>query len=180
MKGTTLRAVKKDETTTVPVERVESGVRGGEGWHLPTVFDRMERMMDEMFRGDMRGRFGAPWDRFMREVGVGGEGGIRLDMYDDGGTLVVKADLPGITKDDLNVRVVEGNLLISGERRHEEKVERKDYLRVERHTGTFNRTIPLPEGVNREGITASLKEGILEVRIPRSGGVKPVVHITVT
>jgi len=179
MRATALRAVKKDETPTVPVEKVETGARGGEGWHLPTVFDRMERMMDEMFRGELLGRFGAPWDRFMREVGFGGEGGIRLDMYEDGGTLVVKADLPGIVKEDLNVRVAEGNLLISGERRHEEKVERKDYLRVERHTGTFSRTIPLPEGVNTEGITASLKEGILEVRIPRTETSKPVVHIDI-
>lgn len=180
MRGTTLRAVKKDETPTVTVEREGTDVRGGEGWHLPTVFDRMERMMDDMFRGEMFGRFGAPWDRFMREFGVGGEGGVRLDMYEDGGVLVVKADLPGITREDLNVRVAEGNLLISGERRHEEKVERKEYLRVERQIGTFRRTIPLPEGVNTEGITATLKDGILEVRIPHTETRNPVVHIDIT
>lgn len=180
MKTNTLRAVRKDETPTIPVEKEVRGVRGGEVVHLPTVFDRMERMMDEMFRGELFGRFGAPWDRFLREVGFGGEGGIRLDLYDEGGALVVKADLPGITREDLNVRVVEGNLLISGERRHEEKIERQDYLRSERHYGAFSRTIPLPEGVTTEGITAALKDGILEVRIPHTEAKKPVVHIDIT
>jgi len=183
MKGSTVRAVKKEETPTIPVEKEVTGVRGGEVVRegtLPTVFDRMERMMEDMFRGELWSRFGMPWDRFLREVGFGAEGGIRLDMFEEGGTLVVKADLPGVGKDDLNVRIIEGNLLISGERRHEEKVERKDYHRFERTIGTFSRTIPLPEGIDSGAITATLKEGVLEVRIPRTEVKKPVVHIDIT
>jgi HSP20 family protein len=182
MRGSALRSVVRGEAPSVPEERGGTVVRGGEagrGGTIPAVFDRMERMMDEMFRGELWGRFGAPWDRFMREVGFGGEGGIKLDMFEEGGALVVKAELPGVVREDLNVRVVEGNLLISGERRHEEKVERKEYLRVERNIGAFSRSIPLPEGVNTEEITATLKEGILEVRIPRTEAKKPVLHIEI-
>ena len=182
MKENTLRSVKKDETPSVPVEKGFTGLWGGEGARegtLPAVFERMERLMDDMFRGELWGRFGTPWERLFREVGFGGEGNIRLDMFEEGNTLVVKADLPGTAKEDLNVRVIEGNLLISGERRHEEKVERKDYLRFERTLGTFSRTIPLPEGVDSDAITAALKEGVLEVRIPRTEIKKPVVHVEI-
>lgn len=183
MKENTLRSVRKDETPSIPVERGFTGVRDWEGGRegtMPAVFERMERLMDDMFRGELWGRFGTPWDRLIREVGFGGEGNIRLDMFEDGNTLVVKADLPGTVKEDLNVRIIEGNLLISGERRHEEKVERKDYLRFERTLGTFSRTIPLPEGVDSDAITAALKDGVLEVRIPRTEIKKPVVHVDIT
>jgi HSP20 family protein len=182
MKGSTLRTVKKDDPSTIPVEK---GVTSGEGRvstrdvTMPTVFDRMERLMGDMFRGELWGRLGTPLDRLFHEVGLGGEGGIKVDVFEEGGSLVVKADLPGIAKEDLSVRVIEGTLLISGERRHEEKVERKNYLRVERSIGTFSRTIPLPEGVNTEGITATLKDGILDIRIPRLEVKKPVVHIDI-
>jgi HSP20 family protein len=179
MRGSALRSVKKDETS-VPVEREETRGRSGEVVHLPTVFDRMERMMDDMFRTDAWGRFGLPWERFMREAGFGSERGVTVDMYDEEGTLVVKADLPGISRENLTVRVIEGNLLISGERHHEEKVERKEYLRIERKVGTFSRSIPLPEGVTTEEITATLKDGILEVRIPHTEAKKPVVHVPIS
>jgi HSP20 family protein len=183
MKGSTLRSVKKDESPSIPVEKEATGVRGVTGSRevtLPAVFDRMERLMDDMFHGELRSRFGGQWDRLMREFGFGGEGGVRVDLFEEKDTLVVKADLPGVTKDDLSVRVIEGNLMISGERRHEEKVERKDYLRIERNFGTFSRIIPLPEGVNADGITATLKEGILEVRVPRIEVKKPVVLIKIS
>ncbi len=182
MRGSALRSVGREETPSIPVERGETGARGvevGRGATIPAVFERMERLMDELFRGGLLGRFGEPWDRFAREVGFGGEGGVKLDMFDEDAALVVKADLPGITKDDLNVRVVEGNLLISGERHHDEKVERKEYLRVERSVGTFSRTVPLPEGVSTEEITATLKDGVLEIHIPHSEVKKPVVHIEI-
>jgi len=182
MKGSTLRAVKKGEATAVPVGKgvtseVSEGVRAVT---VPTVFDRMERLMEDMFRGEMWGRFGTPWERLFREGLFGGEGGIRFDMFEHGDTLVVKADLPGLTKEDLSVRVIEGNLLISGERHHEEEVEEKNYLRIERHAGTFSRSIPLPEGVDGNAITASLKDGVLEVRIPRIEVKKSVVHVNIT
>ena len=182
MRGNTLRSVRKDEIPSIPVERGESVLRREEevrGGTIPAVFDRMERMMDEMFRGELWGRFGTPWNRLMRDVGFGVEGGIKLDMYDEGSALVVKADLPGITRENLTIRVAEGNLLISGERRHGETVERKEYLRVERSVGTFSRSIPLPEGVNAEEITATLKDGVLEVHIPHGDARKPVVHIEI-
>ncbi len=180
MRGSALRAVRKEETPTIHVEREETRGRSGEVVHLPTVFDRMERVMDDMLRTDVWGRFGAPWERLMREVGFGGESGVKVDVYEEEGALVVKADLPGIAREHLNVRVIEGNLLISGERHHEEKVERKEYLRVERNVGTFNRSIPLPEGVSTEEITATLKDGILEIRIPHAEAKKPVVHIPIS
>lgn len=136
--------------------------------------------MDDMFRGELWGRFGTPWNRLMRDAGLRMAGDVRLDMFEDGGTLVVRAELPGVAKDDLSVKVAEDTLLISGERRHEEKVERRDYMRVERNYGSFSRSIPLPEGVKTEEISATLKDGVLEVRLPRAETGKPVVHIDIS
>ena len=140
----------------------------------------MEQVMDDMFRGELWGRFGTPWNRLMRDAGLRMAGDVRLDMFEDGGTLVVRAELPGVAKDDLSVKVAEDTLLISGERRHEEKVERRDYMRVERNYGSFSRSIPLPEGVKTEEISATLKDGVLEVRLPRAETGKPVVHIDIS
>lgn len=66
------------------------------------------------------------------------------------------------------VKLVENSLVISGEKKSEEKVEQKDYLRLERSYGSFSRSLRLPEGVDTEKARASFKDGILEIRIPKT------------
>lgn len=92
---------------------------------------------------------------------------IKVDEYREDGTLVVRAELPGIDPDkDVELTVADGMLHIEAERREEEKTEEKGYLRRELHYGAFTRSLPLPEGVSEADVTASYKDGILEIRVP--------------
>ena len=79
---------------------------------------------------------------------------------------MVRADLPGLNKDDVNVEVDNGVLAISGERRHESQEDRDGFYRSERSYGQFYRSIPLPEGVNPEQCEASFRDGVLDVTLP--------------
>jgi HSP20 family protein len=93
-----------------------------------------------------------------------------LDVYEEGGSIVVKAELPGMCKEEIDVRVTGNALTISGTREKEEKIERKDYARLERSAGAFRRTVTLPAEVVIDKMTASYKDGILEIRAPRVEG----------
>jgi len=101
-----------------------------------------------------------------------GEISPSVDIFEEGTEMVVKAEIPGIGKDDLKVSLTEDTLTISGEKKQEEKIEKKDYHRVERSYGSFCRSFRLPANVSGEKAKASFKDGILEVRIPKIKGVK--------
>jgi HSP20 family protein len=92
---------------------------------------------------------------------------IRVEEFRDNGTLVVRADLPGIDPDkDVELTVSDGMLHIHAERREEDKKEDTGYLRRELRYGSLSRTLPLPEGVTESDITAAYKAGMLEIRVP--------------
>jgi len=92
---------------------------------------------------------------------------IRVEEYREDGTLVVRADLPGIDPDkDVELTISHGMLHIEAQRREEEKREEKGYLRREVRYGSFSRSLPLPEGVTEADIAATYKDGILEIRVP--------------
>jgi HSP20 family protein len=92
---------------------------------------------------------------------------IRIDEYHDNGSLVVRAELPGIDPEkDVELTVSDGALHIEAERREEEDVKERGYVRHEVRCGSFSRTVPLPEGVTESDIEATYKDGILEVRVP--------------
>ncbi len=95
-----------------------------------------------------------------------------VDVFEEGEEVVVKAELPGMKKEEIDVQVMGDTLTISGKKEKEEKVERKDYFRFERSSGAFSRTIHLPAEVQPEKVTAQLKEGVLEIRAPRSEAAK--------
>jgi len=89
-----------------------------------------------------------------------------IEMFEREGHLVVRADLPGLTKDDVHVEVTDEALTIEGERRSEHEEQQGEFFHSERRYGTFHRHIPLPEGVNAHQVTASFKDGVLEVSMP--------------
>lgn len=89
-----------------------------------------------------------------------------IEVLERDGHLVVRAELPGLTKDDVHVEVTEEALTIEGERRAEHEERQGGFFRSERRYGTFRRHIPLPEGVNAEQVTATFKDGILEIAMP--------------
>ncbi len=98
-------------------------------------------------------------------------GGLRawspqLETFRRGDKLVVRADLPGLRKEDVNVEVEDGMLTISGHRSEEEIEDRDDFYRSERSYGEFYRALPLPENVTGETCEATFKDGVLEVTLP--------------
>ena len=97
-----------------------------------------------------------------------------VDVVDSGKEIVLRADLPGLEQKDVQVEVQDGSLLIRGERRNEQQSkEDNNYRWTERWEGLFMRLIPLPSDVDRDKIQAQMKNGILEVRIPRKQGAGP-------
>ncbi|MFZ6005225.1 MAG: Hsp20/alpha crystallin family protein [Actinomycetota bacterium] len=125
------------------------------------TFDRFDQMFDDWMKVFPLRRM-RMFDRDWMPAEV-----IRVDEFHEDGALVVKAELPGIDPDkDVEVTVVDGMLHIEAERREEEHVEKKGYLRHELRCGSFTRTLPLPEGVSEDDVKAEYKDGILEIRVP--------------
>jgi HSP20 family protein len=95
-----------------------------------------------------------------------------MDIFEEGDTIVAKAELPGLAREDLDVRIAGDVLTVSGTKEKEEKVERKDYHRYERSSGTFSRSVLLPAEVEVEKVTARLHDGVLEVRAPKTAAAR--------
>jgi HSP20 family protein len=89
----------------------------------------------------------------------------QVELFERGDQLVVRADLPGVKREDLQVEVQDDALILSGERREEREESRGGVRRTERSYGRFHRTIPLPEGMDPEQCEASFKDGVLEVTL---------------
>ena len=96
-----------------------------------------------------------------------------VDIYETEHELVVKADLPDVKPEDLDIRVENNILTIRGERKFEKKVNEDNYLRVERSYGSFSRSFSLANTVNTEAIKADYKDGVLTLTIPKREEAKP-------
>jgi HSP20 family protein len=96
-----------------------------------------------------------------------------MDLVETDDAFVLKADLPGLAEDDVNIEVEENVLTVSGERKAEHEEKREGFVRVERSYGSFRRSLTLPEGVDPEAVSASFEKGVLEVRIPKPEQRKP-------
>jgi HSP20 family protein len=95
-----------------------------------------------------------------------------VDVYEKDNNVVVKAELPGLTKDDIEVIATEDSVSLKGEFRKEEEIEEEGFVRRERRFGRFYRTIPMPAAINADMVKASFKDGILEITAPRAEGAK--------
>jgi HSP20 family protein len=89
----------------------------------------------------------------------------QIEMFQRGNDLVVRADLPGMNKDDIHVEINDNVLSIQGERRQEHEEEHEGWYRNERSYGTFYRAVPLPEGTIADSAKASFTDGVLEVAL---------------
>ena len=111
--------------------------------------------------------------------GGGGNGGTMrrwlpaMDLVETDEHFVLRADLPGLTENDVNIELEDNVLTVSGERKTEHEDKREGFYRVERSFGQFRRSLSLPEGVDAEGISANFDKGVLEVRIPKPEERKP-------
>jgi len=96
-----------------------------------------------------------------------------VDIYETGNNLVIKAELPGIDPKDVEVRVENGTLAVSGERKSEKEVKEGNYHRVERSYGSFHRSFNLPPTVSSENVTAEYKDGVLTLTLAKREEAKP-------
>ncbi|KYQ89569.1 hypothetical protein DLAC_09522 [Tieghemostelium lacteum] len=90
-----------------------------------------------------------------------------VDVKETENNLIIKADLPGMTKDQIQIEVDNGQLIISGERSSEKKEDNEKFHRVERSYGSFTRSFAVPEGCTAESINAHFDNGVLELTLPK-------------
>jgi HSP20 family protein len=130
----------------------------------PRAFDDV---LDDMSRFFGTG-FPFPFGRFPRRAALPTM--PRMDVAKKDHALIVTAELPGVKKEDLNVDLQDGALVIRGESHADEQVKEEDYIRTERSYGSFYRRLPLPFEAKADQIQASFTDGVLEVRIPQPDG----------
>ena len=122
----------------------------------------MERIM-----GDFFGR--RPWwpERWLRTQGMELTAPV-VDLFEEKDDIVVKAEIPGIEKNNIEVNLADHTLTIKGEKKKEEEIKEENYYRAERSYGSFVRTLGLPKDVHTDKVKATFKNGILEVRLPKT------------
>ena len=127
---------------------------------LQRFADEIDRMFDDVGFG--RRWSGSPAWRGMTSY----EWAPQVDVFQKNNELTIKADLPGMKRDDVSIEVADNALTIHGERKREHEEEREGVYRSERSYGSFYRTIPLPEGAITEQAKATFRDGVLEIRMP--------------
>ncbi len=137
-------------------------VRWGSTPEENSDFDRLQQEVNRLFNV-----FGSSTEPFVSRVYPA------LNLTDDGNNFYVRAELPGVDPESLEISVVEGQLLIRGERKIEPEEQKAGYHRRERESGFFRRTMTLPARVDPGKVSADMKNGILTVVLPRSEEAKP-------
>jgi HSP20 family protein len=125
---------------------------------LTTLEHEMERFMDGFFGRRFRRYRPAGWTAVSPEI----------EMYDHKDEIVVKASVPGLDKSSVQVTVDGDVLTIKGDRKQEKEVKEEDYYCCESSYGSFSRSVELPVAVKRDKITATLANGILQIRLPKA------------
>jgi HSP20 family protein len=119
------------------------------------------------------------FNTFFDTPSTGGNGGaIRrwvpsMDLVETDEHFVLRADLPGLTEDDVTIELEDNVLTVAGERKAEHEEKKEGFYRMERSFGQFRRSLTLPDGINPDGIAATFDKGVLEVRIPKPEERKP-------
>lgn len=145
--------------------------------HLPLAaiarpFEELERRFEQLFnRGWMRPFSMEPglWSEMLEPLEMRWP---KLDMIDRENEVVVRAEVPGMDKKDIEVSITDYTLTIKGQTRQEKKQEKGNYYRSEIHQGSFSRSVYLPAGVDATKVSATMRDGILEVTLPKLEGSK--------
>ncbi len=96
-----------------------------------------------------------------------------VDIYEKNDSIVVKAELPGVDRNQISVEVKDGVLTLKGERKFEKEVKEENYHRIERSYGSFQRSFSLPVSVDQEKVKANYRDGVLEIELPKREAAKP-------
>ena len=132
---------------------------------LANLQERMNRMFEESHRGLGRAN--------PEDWALGGSWAPVVDIYEHEGSIVLKAELPGIESKDVDIRLENNVLTLRGERKYDNEVKQENYHRVERAYGSFSRSFTLPSIVDQEKIKAEYKDGVLELTLPKREEAKP-------
>ena len=132
----------------------------------------------DSLQGEMNRLFSTFFDTPTASRGGNGGAATRrwipaMDLIEAGEHFVLKADLPGMTEDDVKIELENNVLTISGERKTELEDKHEGYYRLERSSGAFTRSLTLPEGIDAGAVAATFDNGVLEVRIPKPEQAKP-------
>jgi HSP20 family protein len=130
---------------------------------LNSLQSEMNRLFNTVFDTPSNGSGGNVLRRWMPA----------MDLVESGDHFVLRADLPGMSEDDVNIEFEDGTLTVSGERKAEHEESNEGFHRVERSFGSFSRSLTLPQGIDPEAVTASFDRGVLEIRIPKPEQRKP-------
>src|SRR5919199_5432497 len=130
---------------------------------LGALQNEMNRLFNTVFDAPTTGGNGGTMRRWMPA----------MDLLETADHFVLRADLPGMSQEDVNIELEDSTLTISGERKTEHETNEEGYYRVERASGSFSRSLTLPKGIDAEAVTASFDRGVLEVRIPKPEQRKP-------
>ncbi len=136
--------------------------RGLQLWQPLRSLARLEDELDALTEG-LFDRFKLSWDSRWFPA---------MDVVENDGELEIKAEIPGVKKEDLKIKVTGNTLTISGEKKKESETKDRHFHRIERYYGSFCRTIPIPEGVDREKVKASYKDGVLTITLPKPESMK--------
>jgi HSP20 family protein len=127
---------------------------------LMSIQDEMNRLFEDFFRRPSAGATGGTWLPVM-------------DVSESADKITVRMDLPGVTKEDVNIAIIGNTLQVKGEKKQEKEVKEENYHRIERTYGSFFRSVELPSRVVADKITAKFKDGVLTIELPKAEEAKP-------
>jgi HSP20 family protein len=130
---------------------------------LSTLQNEMNRLFNTVFDAPSPANGGSTLRRWMPA----------MDLVETADHFVLRADLPGMSQDDVKIEFEDGTLTVSGERKAEHESKNEGYYRVERAFGAFSRSLTLPQGIDPEAVTANFENGVLEIRVPKPEERKP-------
>jgi HSP20 family protein len=162
---------EKERQSSRGLQRHEE--RGEQPARTGSPFGFMRRFSEEMDRlfedfGFGQGIIAPTFERGLDQLGALGKGAWapQVEVVERNNELVIRTDLPGMKKDDVQVDIDENSLVIQGERRSEQEEDGEGYYRTERSYGRFYRRIPLPKGVDPDEASADFRDGVLEITLP--------------
>jgi len=158
------KASGAESKASVPVKRPELLPRWGE--EFERMADYFDRMRDDFFRRP----FPELWQplRRLRTSGFPGFSTPAVDLFEEKDDVIVKAEMPRLAKEDVEVNLTDSRLTIKGEKKKEEEVKEEDYFYSERSYGSFARVLEVPCKVKGDKVKASFKNGVLEVKLPKA------------
>lgn len=161
---------EQSEARSVPVGR--AGPRNNQPYYTPLsqLHQEIDRMFDRVFSSFSL--LSTDWDtRLSQQQNMLLRPNVDITASDKEYTITV--EVPGVDEDDVQLELANNALTIKGEKRQESKEENKDYYRIERSYGSFQRVLSLPEDADQDAIDAQFKNGVLTVRLPRKAVAKP-------